>query len=79
MDEIEKQQAEIQELKKQQALHCQQLEENRKRALKKKKETKYFIFLGQIVSNLLPDISGKSEDEILELLKKKLSEKKPGA
>lgn len=73
MDEIERQLTEIEQLKALQALHRQQLEENRKRALAKKKETKYFVFLGQIVGKLLPDVSGKSEDEILQLLKESLS------
>ena len=36
MDEIEKRLAELEELKKKQALHRQQLEENRSRALAKK-------------------------------------------
>lgn len=48
MDEIEKQQAEIQELKKQQALHRQQLEENRKRALKKRRRPNILSFLGKL-------------------------------
>lgn len=50
MDEIEKRLAELEELKKKQALHRQQLEENRNRALAKKKQTKRLVTLGQMVS-----------------------------
>lgn len=49
MDEIDKRLAELEELKKKQALHRQQLEENRNRALAKKKQTKRLVILGQMV------------------------------
>ena len=64
MDEIEKRLAELEELKKKQALHRQQLEENRSRALAKKKQTKRLVTLGQMVSAYLPDAENLSEKEI---------------
>lgn len=72
MDEIEKRLAELEELKKKQALHRQQLEENRSRALARKKQTKRLVTLGQMVSAYLPDAENLSEKEICKLLKERL-------
>ena len=72
MDEIEQRLAELEALKKKQALHRQQLEENRSRALAKKKQTKRLVTLGQMVEAYLPDAENLSEEEIREILKKRL-------
>lgn len=72
MDEIEQRLAELEALKKKQALHRQQLEENRSRALAKKKQTKRLVTLGQMVEAYLPDAENLSDEEIREILKKRL-------
>lgn len=72
MDEIEQRLAELEALKKKQALHRQQLEENRSRALAMKKQTKHLVTLGQMVEAYLPDAENLSDEEIREILKKRL-------
>lgn len=72
MDEIEQRLAELEALKKKQALHRQQLEENRSRALAEKKQTKRLVTLGQMVEAYLPDAENLSDEEIREILKKRL-------
>lgn len=72
MDEIEQRLAELEALKKKQALHRQQLEENRSRALTEKKQTKRLVTLGQMVEAYLPDAENLSDEEIREILKKRL-------
>lgn len=73
MDEIEQQLAEIEQLKAKQALHRQQLAENRQRALEKKNYTKRLVDIGKMVLEFLPDASSMNEAEIREMLKKILS------
>lgn len=72
MDEIEQRLAELEALKKKQALHRQQLEENHSRALAMKKQTKHLVTLGQMVEAYLPDAENLSDEEIREILKKRL-------
>lgn len=74
MDEIDKRLAELEELKKKQALHRQQLEENRSRALAKKKQTKRLVILGQMVEAYLPGADNLSDEEIRRLLKERLKD-----
>lgn len=74
MDEIDKRLAELEELKKKQALHRQQLEENRNRALAKKKQTKRLVILGQMVEAYLPGADNLSDEEIRRLLKERLKD-----
>ena len=74
MDEIDKRLAELEELKKKQALHRQQLEENRNRALAKKKQTKRLVILGQMVEAYLPSADNLSDEEIRRLLKERLKD-----
>ena len=69
MDEIDKRLAELEELKKKQALHRQQLEENRNRAL-----TKRLVILGQMVEAYLPGADNLSDEEIRRLLKERLKD-----
>ena len=73
MDAIEQQLAEIEQLKAKQALHRQQLAENRQRALEKKNYTKRLVDIGKMVLEFLPDASTMNEAEIREVLKKILS------
>ena len=68
MADIEKELAELEKLKAKQALHRRQLEENRKRALAKKNQTKRFVSIGKMVENILPDADSLSEDEIRKIL-----------
>lgn len=76
MDNFQEQMEEIEQLKAEQALHRKQLEENRKRALAKQKQTRRLVSLGKMVEELLPDdIANLPEDEILEILKNQLSSK----
>ena len=73
MDNLMEQINELNQLKTEQALHRQQLEENRQRALSKRNQTKYLVTLGKIVKELLPaDTTIQTKDELLELLKSKL-------
>ena len=73
MDNFQEQMEEIKQLKAEQALHRNQLEENRQRALAKRNQTKHLVTLGKIVDKLLPeDAVYQSEDDILEMLKDKL-------
>lgn len=69
MDNFQKQMEEIEQLKAEQALHRTQLEENRQRALAKRKQTKRLVTLGKIVEGLLPeDTAFLTEDEIRDIL-----------
>lgn len=72
MDDIRQQFDEIEQLKQTQELHRKQLQENRALALKKRRETKYFVSLGKIVADLILDAACQTEDEIREMLKSKL-------
>ena len=73
MDAIEQQLAEIEQLKAKQALHRQQLAENRQHALEKKNYTKRLVDIGKMVLEILPDASSMSEVEIREILEKILN------
>ena len=64
------------ELKAKQSLHRRQLEENRKRALAKKNQTKRFVSIGKMVESILPDADNLSEDEIQKILSERLNMKK---
>lgn len=69
MDNFQEQMEEIEQLKAEQALHRKQLEENRQRALAKRKQTKRLVTLGKIVEGLLPeDTAFLTEDEIRDIL-----------
>lgn len=69
MDNFQEQMEEIEQLKAEQALHRKQLEENRQRALVKRKQTKRLVTLGKIVEGLLPeDTAFLTEDEIRDIL-----------
>lgn len=76
MDDIEKELTELDELKAKQSLHRRQLEENRKRALAKKNQTKRFVSIGKMVESILPDADNLSEDEIQKILSERLNMKK---
>lgn len=76
MDDIEKKLTELDELKAKQSLHRRQLEENRKRALAKKNQTKRFVSIGKMVESILPDADNLSEDEIQKILSERLNMKK---
>lgn len=76
MDDIEKDLTELDELKAKQSLHRRQLEENRKRALAKKNQTKRFVSIGKMVESILPDADNLSEDEIQKILSERLNMKK---
>lgn len=76
MDDIEKGLTELDELKAKQSLHRRQLEENRKRALAKKNQTKRFVSIGKMVESILPDADNLSEDEIQKILSERLNMKK---
>lgn len=76
MADIEKELAELEKLKAKQTLHRRQLEENRKRALAKKNQTKRFVSIGKMVENILPDADSLSEDEIRKILSERLNMKK---
>ena len=64
MEHMKKQLEEIERLEQEQTLHRQQLEENRKRALFKKEQTKKLVQLGSILEELLPGIGNQEEPEI---------------
>ena len=76
MDDIEKELTELDELKAKQSLHRRQLEENRKRALAKKNQTKRFVSIGKMVESILPDADNLSEDEIQKILSERVNMKK---
>ena len=76
MEDIEKELTELDELKAKQSLHRRQLEENRKRALAKKNQTKRFVSIGKMVESILPDADNLSEDEIQKILSERLNMKK---
>ena len=67
MTEIEQTAEELRQLREKQALHRRQLEENRQKALDKKKQTRRYVNLGMI-----PGADRQSEDEILGYLEKHL-------
>lgn len=69
---MKKQMKEIADLQEQQKLHRMQLEENRKRALARKNQTKHLAALGVMVKDFLPDIEGRDEEEIRDILREKL-------
>lgn len=69
---MKKQMKEIADLQEQQKLHRMQLEENRKRALARKNQTKHLAELGVMVKDFLPDIEGRDEEEIRDILREKL-------
>lgn len=67
---MKKQWKELENLKSQQELHRKQLEENRQKALAKRREGRHLSVLGQMVDELLPD---KTEAEIRVLLSRALA------
>lgn len=71
MTSIEQQFHEIEELKAQQALHRRQLEENRRRALEKRRTTGRFVQLGKLLEEVIPDAAARSEDELRDILSRK--------
>lgn len=74
MDNFQEQMEEIEQLKAEQALHRKQLEENRQRALAKRKQTKRLVTLGKIVEGLLPeDAACLTEDEIRDILAQRIN------
>ena len=76
MDDTEKELAELNVLKAKQALHRRQLEENRKRALAKKNQTKRFVSIGKMVESILPDADSLTENEIRKILSERLNIRK---
>jgi len=76
MDDTEKELAELNALKAKQALHRRQLEENRKRALAKKNQTKRFVSIGKMVESILPDADSLTENEIRKILSERLNIRK---
>lgn len=72
MTEIEQTAEELRQLREKQALHRRQLEENRQKALDKKKQTRRYVNLGKMVEGMIPDADRQSEDEILGYLEKHL-------
>lgn len=72
MEDMKKQMENIEALQKEQELHRMQLEENRKRALAKKNQTKKLTALGAIVEDFLPGIGGRDEEEIRDILRERL-------
>jgi hypothetical protein len=48
------------------------LEENRQKALDKKKQTRRYVNLGKMVEGMIPGADRQSEDEILGYLEKHL-------
>lgn len=67
---MEKQWKELENLKSQQELHRKQLEENRQKALAKRKQARRLSSLGQLVENLLPN---KTDAEITDILTQALA------
>lgn len=65
MTEIEQTAEELRQLREKQALHRRQLEENRQKALDKKKQTRRYVNLGKMVEGMIPGADRQSEDEIL--------------
>lgn len=54
MTEIEQTAEELRQLREKQALHRRQLEENRQKALDKKKQTRRYVNLGKMVEGMIP-------------------------
>lgn len=73
MNKIEELQEEIEVLKAKQELHRRQLEENRRKALDKKKQAKQYIMLGKLVESMLPDAKKMTEEEVCHWVKEKFS------
>jgi hypothetical protein len=79
MDNFQEQMKEIEQLKAEQALHRKQLEENRQRALAKRKQTKRLVTLG-IVEGLLPeDAVCLTEEEIRDILTQRITPNIPSS
>lgn len=72
MEDMKKQMENIEALQKEQELHRMQLEENRKKALTKKNQTKKLTALGAIVEDFLPGTVGRDEEEIRDILRERL-------
>ena len=53
MTEIEQTAEELRQLREKQALHRRQLEENRQKALDKKKQTRRYVNLGKMVEGMI--------------------------
>ena len=80
MDNFQEQMEEIEQLKAKQALHRKQLEENRQRALAKRKQTKRLVTLGKIVEGLLPeDAVCLTEEEIRDILTQRITPNIPSS
>ena len=69
---MKKQMENIEALQKEQELHRMQLEENRKKALTKKNQTKKLTALGAIVEAFLPGTVDRDEEEIRDILRERL-------
>lgn len=67
---IKQQYEELTALRAAQELHRKQLEENRQRALAKRKQARRLSSLGQLVENLLPN---KTDSEITDILTQALA------
>ena len=67
---IKQQYEELTALRAAQELHRKQLEENRQRALAKRKQARRLSSLGQLVENLLPN---KTDAEITDILTQALA------
>lgn len=67
---IKQQYEELTALRAAQELHRKQLEENRQRALAKRKQARRLSSIGQLVENLLPD---KTDAEITDILTQALA------
>lgn len=72
MEDMKKQMEKIEALQKEQELHRMQLEENRKKALARKNQTKKLTALGAIVEDFLPGIGERDEEEIRDILRERL-------
>lgn len=72
MEDMKKQMEKIEALQKEQELHRMQLEENRKKALTKKNQTKKLTALGAIVEDFLPGTVDRDEEEIRDILRERL-------
>ena len=68
MTEIEQTAEELRQLREKQALHRRQLEENRQKALDKKKQTRRYVNLGKMVEWMIPC----ADRQILDYLEKHL-------
>lgn len=73
MEHLKQQWEELEHLKAEQTLHRKQLEENRARAMEKKKQTRHLVSIGKLVYELLPDADKRTEEEIRDILTTALS------